>query len=281
MTVAASRILGVAVICISFYFAHKWVYFFAIMIGLTILFLGLFTRYCFESPHFFLSSTASVDGVKYLLNKIALVNDEDLLTEKIGFSQTPTQVKKRRSMVFLLKNLANSRAKLLTLSVFTVTWLAFMSTQMMQYVFFGELEGDVYLNIIIVTCTEFMASLFSRVILKVFTRRVTLLICNCVIMLGLFFLLILGSRLQVQYVVTITIRAGLQILSNCLMVATLEQFPTESRAFSWYFCFAFGLVGGIGLPFIDSLNSVLILIVLLLFVKSSIGIFFIRETKRE
>ena len=71
------------------------------------------------------------------------------------------------------------------------------------------------------------------------------------------------------------------MLSNCLTMTTLELFPTESRALSWYICFALGLMGGIGLPFFNSLSTVLLLFILIIFINSSIGSFFVRETKRE
>ena len=76
-------------------------------------------------------------------------------------------------------------------------------------------------------------------------------------------------------------RASLQVLSNCLTIATLEIFPTESRAMSWYTCYALGLTSGLGLPFFTSLNTVLLLLILIIFINASIGLFFVRETKRE
>lgn len=39
-------------------------------------------------------------------------------------------------MVFLIKNLLNSRRKLMILLIFAVTWLGFLSLEMVQFVFF-------------------------------------------------------------------------------------------------------------------------------------------------
>ena len=75
-------------------------------------------------------------------------------------------------MKFIIKNAINSRPKLITLAIISLSWLALTSAQMIQIVFFEALENNIYLNLIIVTCTEFMASLFSKVMFKIFTRRV-------------------------------------------------------------------------------------------------------------
>ena len=42
-----------------------------------------------------------------------------------------------------------------------------------------------------------------------------------------------------------------------------------------------GLISGIGLPFVEELNYTLLIIIILIFIASSIGIYFIRETKEE
>lgn len=73
-------------VCFSFIYLDKWVYFFLIILGLTLIFGGLFVKYTFESTHYLLASTGQLDVVKYILNKIAAINDEDILTDKLAFT---------------------------------------------------------------------------------------------------------------------------------------------------------------------------------------------------
>lgn len=89
--VSASRIIGIGILCISFYFLKKWVYFFCIVGGLTLILVLLFMKYAFESPHYIMTSTASADSLKSVLNKIASINEEDIITDKIAFSLSPQE----------------------------------------------------------------------------------------------------------------------------------------------------------------------------------------------
>jgi hypothetical protein len=52
----------------SFIYLDKWVYFFIITLGLTLIFGGLFVKYTYESSHYLLASTGQIDVVKYILN---------------------------------------------------------------------------------------------------------------------------------------------------------------------------------------------------------------------
>ena len=83
---SAVRILGICIVCISFYFLNHWVYFFCIEAGLTFVLLVLFMKFAFESPHFIMTSTASLDTLKFILNRMAIINEEDILTDKIALS---------------------------------------------------------------------------------------------------------------------------------------------------------------------------------------------------
>lgn len=82
---SATRFVGIAIVCVSFYFLKKFAYFFVIELGLLIIFSLLLMKYAFESFHFVLVSTGSNDVCKYILNSMALINEEDTLTEKIAF----------------------------------------------------------------------------------------------------------------------------------------------------------------------------------------------------
>jgi len=53
------------------------------------------------------------------------------------------------------------------------------------------------------------------------------------------------------------------------------------RAFGYGTCLSFGMLGGMTLPFIKELNSELIILLVLIYLTASIGVFFIRETKTE
>ena len=134
---------------------------------------------------------------------------------------------------------------------------------------------------IILGSAEFLAALLSKVILKVFTRRISILLSNCFIILLFFFLIILKGSIQTHYIVSISSRAALQILSIVLTITTLEQFPTESRGLGYGLCLSFGMLGGIALPFVQGLSTDLLIILVLIYLTASIGVFFIRETKNE
>jgi hypothetical protein len=84
-------------------------------------------RLVFESPYHVLASTGNIDLLKYIVNGIADVNDEEPLTDKIAFSHTPQQIKRRRSCRFMLKNLLNSRDKSMTLGILSLQWFAYAS----------------------------------------------------------------------------------------------------------------------------------------------------------
>lgn len=73
-----------------------------------------------------MTSTGSIDSVKYVLNRIAVVNDEDLIRDKIAFSMNPAQAAKRRTIKFMIKNLINSKQKITLLAVFGLCWLSYM-----------------------------------------------------------------------------------------------------------------------------------------------------------
>lgn len=58
------------------------------MVGVTLLLSGLFIRGVHESVHYLLASTGQPDAAKYVLNRIAEVNEENILTDKLAFSKT-------------------------------------------------------------------------------------------------------------------------------------------------------------------------------------------------
>lgn len=88
--IQATRIIGVAVVCTSFSFLNRWAYFFMILAGLLAITIGVFIKFTFDSPCQIMVSTGSEDTCKSFLNKIAQINDEDPITEKLAFSLNQT-----------------------------------------------------------------------------------------------------------------------------------------------------------------------------------------------
>lgn len=152
---------------------------------------------------------------------------------------------------------------------------------MLHFVYFEDLSNEIYTNLILIGIAEFLATLFSKVIISKLNRKTSLMLCNLFIAACFFFLLIFKLNLSSRYTVTLLTRAALPIMFIILQIVTLEQLPTEVRAFGNGFCMSLGVTGGIGLPYIKELNSELIVILILLFVSSTLGINFLRETKNE
>jgi hypothetical protein len=75
ISISATRIIGVGLLFLTFYFSKRWVYFFIMIETLTLILLALFIRYSFESPYYYLASTANMDGLKFIINSIAGIND--------------------------------------------------------------------------------------------------------------------------------------------------------------------------------------------------------------
>lgn len=68
---------------------------------------------------------------------------------------------------------------------------------------------------------------------------------------------------------------------NLLTVTTLELYATEQRGMGFGFTVSLGMLGGVCLPFFNSLSTELLIIVILVFITGTISVFFVRETKQE
>lgn len=88
ITLAATRVLGVALVGLSFYLMTKWVYFIILEIALMVILLSLFIKFTFESPLQIMVSSGNHDMCKFVLNSIAIINEEEIIREKLAFSQT-------------------------------------------------------------------------------------------------------------------------------------------------------------------------------------------------
>jgi hypothetical protein len=125
---------------------------------------------------------------------------------------------------------------------------------MLQMVFLEKLNGNMFINIALIAITEFLATMFSKVILMHLNRKIAMIVSDGFIAVAFLFLIIFPKNIQCEYAVTLITRAALSILFNILQISTFEQFPTEVRAFSTGLCISFGLLSGVGLPFINSLS---------------------------
>ena len=105
---SGTRIIGVAIVCTAFYLLNNWVYYMIIQLALMLILVSIFAKYAFESPLQVMISSGNHDMCKYVLNSIALINDEDIVREKLAFSYTQQQIHKRRTIKFMLKNMFNS-----------------------------------------------------------------------------------------------------------------------------------------------------------------------------
>jgi hypothetical protein len=123
--VAASRIIGIAIVGIIFYLTNRWVYFMIVQVALTLFFLFFFIRQAYESPLQIMVSTADHDMCKYVLNSIAITNEEEIVREKLAFSLTPAEILPRRTFLSLMKTVFNHRVKLATIGLFSLSWLAY------------------------------------------------------------------------------------------------------------------------------------------------------------
>jgi hypothetical protein len=85
---SVTRIIGIGIVCMLFYFIRLWVYPLVVVLGTAIILLPFIMKFLYESPHFILTSTGNIDVCKYIINSIADVNDEESITEKIAFSYT-------------------------------------------------------------------------------------------------------------------------------------------------------------------------------------------------
>lgn len=85
VAIASTRILGIAVICVIFYWTNKWVYFIILQVCLLSILIPLFLKYVFESPLYVMSRFADQDMCKFILNSIAVINEEEIVKEKIYF----------------------------------------------------------------------------------------------------------------------------------------------------------------------------------------------------
>lgn len=279
---AATKVAGIIIVSLSFYLLKKWVYFIVIQMGLMIVFLGLFIKYAYDSPLQIMVSTASHDLCKYVLNRIAIINEEEIITEKLAFSTPTAVISQRRSFVSLVKNTFNHRIKANMLTILGLCWFAYVTGQMVHFVFLNRLQLNIYVDVIILGATEFLSALFSKVLFKKLTRRTSLMLTFLFVFTCFFFLLIFTpSNTQARYAVTISTRAALQIIYIVLTVATMEQFPTEVRGTSLSVCMCFGLLGGVSLPFFNELGTELIILLIIIYGTAAVSVFFLRETSKE
>ena len=280
VTLVATRVSGIAIVSVCFYLMTTWVYFVILQLCLVLVLLAAFMRTVLESPLQIMVASGNHDLCKFVVNSMAIINEEDIIRGKLAF---PTEFdKEQRTLVNIVKNVVNSRGKLTTLAVLSVCWLAYTVSQMVHFIYLDRLELNIFVDVIVLGATEFLAALLSKVLLKHMKRRTAFMMVCSFLLACFFFLMIFGfNDVQTRYVVTICTRGVLQIMYIALTVITLEQFSTETRASSTALCMSIGLLGGVGLAFVDGLSTSMLIGLLMLFATGAIGAFFIRETTDE
>jgi hypothetical protein len=99
---------------------------------------------------------------------------------------------------------------MLCLIFVSMLWIAMVIVQMCHYVHLESVQMNLYLDILILGSTEFLASLFSKVLFKSLPRRTSLSWLYAFIALCMFFMMGFGpEHTQTKYVVTISTRAAL------------------------------------------------------------------------
>lgn len=172
----ATKFISIGFVCLIFYYLNNWAYFMIIEASLMLLLSILFLKYTYESPYYVLASTGSTDEVKYILNKIATVNDEDTVDdETILFAYTQQQVKNRHSLKFRIVNMFNNQQKLIVIGALSMCWFAYAAGQMIHIVFLEHIQSNEYLNVVLMGSTEFLCCLLSKVFLKYLSRKNALL----------------------------------------------------------------------------------------------------------
>jgi hypothetical protein len=85
IVLSATRISGIAIITIIFYLTEKWVYFILAMACCMAVLIPLYAKYVYESPLHVMTATADQDWCKSIFNGIAIINEEEIIKEKIYF----------------------------------------------------------------------------------------------------------------------------------------------------------------------------------------------------
>ena len=130
------------------------------------------------------------DLCKFVINSMAIINEEDIIRGKLAF---PTEFdSEQRSLVNILKNVIDSRGKLTTLAVLAVCWLAYTVSQMVHFIYLDHLELNIFVDVIVLGSTEFLAALLSKVLLKHLKRRTAFVLVCTFILTCFFFLMIFG-----------------------------------------------------------------------------------------
>lgn len=63
-----TKVIGVVILILSFYFTNKWVYFIIFELASIMILLVLYIKYSFDSPHWKLVSDSNTDKCKHILD---------------------------------------------------------------------------------------------------------------------------------------------------------------------------------------------------------------------
>ena len=66
---------------------------------------------------------------------------------------------------------------------------------MIHFVFLEQIRNDEFLDLVVIGSTEFLAALFSKLVFKLLTRKVSLILLQTFVLTCFFFLLIFKSNI--------------------------------------------------------------------------------------
>ena len=85
VVMSATRITGIGLLALIFYLTEKWAYFMIVLVAFMAVLVPLFAKYVYESPLHVMTTSGDHDWCKFILNSIAIINQEDIVSEKIYF----------------------------------------------------------------------------------------------------------------------------------------------------------------------------------------------------
>ena len=114
-------------------------YLILVIVGALAVLIPLFMKYVHESPLHVMTTTAEQDWCKFILNSIAIINEEDIIKEKIFFQLDSASAKERRTVIGIVKRTFDSRRKLVSLGLMSWCWLAYYTGTIVHFVFLERL----------------------------------------------------------------------------------------------------------------------------------------------
>ena len=106
------------------------------IVGALAVLIPLFMKYVHESPLHVMTTTADC---KFILNSIAIINEEDIIKDKIYFQLDSASAKQRSTLIGIVKRTFDSKKKLVSLGLMAWCWLAYFTGTIIHFVFLERL----------------------------------------------------------------------------------------------------------------------------------------------